>query len=134
MKIQEKEPGFTLIELMIVVAIIGILAAIAIPNFINYACKSKQVEARHNLKALWHDMITYKELNNTYANSIEQLGFPFKGEPRYLYTIVSVSETNFKIKAISKSPGIRGNGEGDDVWEITESGVPSNENLTNACL
>ncbi len=45
--------GFTLIELMIVVAIIGILAAIAIPAFINYVKRSKTSEAPANLKALF---------------------------------------------------------------------------------
>ncbi|RYZ36388.1 MAG: prepilin-type N-terminal cleavage/methylation domain-containing protein [Myxococcaceae bacterium] len=48
-----KKGGFTLIELMIVVAIIGILAAIAIPNFIRFQAKSKQSEAKTNLKAIF---------------------------------------------------------------------------------
>ena len=45
--------GFTLIELMIVVAIIGILAAIAIPNFLKFQARAKQSEAKTNLKALY---------------------------------------------------------------------------------
>ena len=46
---ERKEGGFTLIELMIVVAIIGILAAVAIPAFVKYLRKAKTVEATEGL-------------------------------------------------------------------------------------
>ena len=55
-----KEKGFTLIELMIVVAIIGILAAIAIPNFRNYQLKAKRGELPTNLKAIKTAEVAYQ--------------------------------------------------------------------------
>jgi len=53
--------GFTLIELMIVVAIIGILSAVAIPAFIMYIRRSKTVEATMNIRKMFDSSIAYFE-------------------------------------------------------------------------
>jgi type IV pilus assembly protein PilA len=54
-----KKRGFTLIELMIVVAIIGILAAVAIPAFINYMKRAKTSEATLNIKTITEGVLSY---------------------------------------------------------------------------
>ena len=61
-----KQEGFTLIELMIVVAIIGILAAIAIPNFLPYQMKSRQAEAKTNLQAIKTSEVAFQAERGCY--------------------------------------------------------------------
>ncbi len=64
--VRKNQKGFTLIELMIVVAIIGILAAIAIPNFRNYQMKAKTAEAKTNIGAIRTSQEAYKAENDVY--------------------------------------------------------------------
>ena len=78
--------GFTLIELMIVVAIIGILAAIAIPNFLKFQAKSKQSEAKSNLGAIFTGELAYFGEQNQYGN-FPQINWSPSGTPRYHYQL-----------------------------------------------
>ena len=55
----KRQAGFTLVELMIVVVILGILAAIAIPAFIKYVRNSKTSEAKENLAYIFRESTTY---------------------------------------------------------------------------
>jgi len=80
--------GFTLIELMIVVAIIGILAAIAIPNFLKFQAKSKQSEAKTNLKGIYTAETGYFGENNTY-NTFDRVNWSPVGAARYSYSVGS---------------------------------------------
>jgi len=85
MKQFKGQKGFTLIELMIVVAIIGILAAIAIPNFLRYQAKSRQSEAKTNLGAMFVAETSYFGERNRYG-SLGEIGFALAGTSnRYTY-------------------------------------------------
>src|SRR5207248_574188 len=79
------QKGFTLIELMIVVAIIGILAAIAIPNFIKFQARSKQSEAKANLKALFTAEKAFMQEKDRYSALVGEMGFSPERNNRYAY-------------------------------------------------
>src|SRR3954466_16304497 len=78
------QKAFTLIELMIVVAIIGILAAIAIPNFIKFQARSKQSEAKTNLKAVFTAEKSWFGEHDSYSSFGSAGYYPERGN-RYWY-------------------------------------------------
>jgi type IV pilus assembly protein PilA len=69
-KMTKKNEGFTLIELMIVIAIIGILAAIAIPQFSAYRVRSYNSAAKADLRNMATAQEAYFVDNNTYAGDV----------------------------------------------------------------
>lgn len=132
-----QKKAFTLIELMIVVAIIGILAAIAVPNFIKFQCRSKQSEAKGNLKALYVTQESFRAENDTYTDVVDiaadltgaqaavratqtnVLGWVPKGQKlRYGYAIATANTTTFDATANAGAGVV---GDLADSWTISEA-------------
>ena len=77
------QSGFSLVELMVVVAIIGILATIAIPKVNKFIAKARQAEAQVNLSSMYtFDKNFYVEFQG-YTNDFAAMGFSPEGKIRY---------------------------------------------------
>ena len=83
-----RQDGFTLVELMVVVAIIGLLSAVAIPNFQKYQARSKTSEAKLQLAAIYTAEQSFYSDYNIYHTCLRYMGYDAEEEisSRY-YTV-----------------------------------------------
>lgn len=79
--IRGKSRGFTLVELLIVVGIIGVLTTLGVPTFRRMIQKSKKAEAKVNLGALYTAEVAFHEEYSVYGNNLNRMGFEIDGSP-----------------------------------------------------
>ncbi len=131
-RINHNQKGFTLIELMIVVVIIGILAALAIPRFMQATTKSKQSEAKQLLKQVYTMQRAYRQEFDTYAcngitadadnpNTFATIGVEIQSSARYSYVMTAAANTFTCV-----ATGNLDDDATNDVWQIDQDGALTN--------
>lgn len=126
---QMKNNGFTLIELMIVVVILGILAAIAYPSYTGYQERGKRLEAQTVLLDIAQQLPVYKVAHGNYDNASSApfvtAKIPSTGTENYSVVLtVSADKHSWSLEAIPANSMINTgaltlNSSGQQCWEKT---------------
>ena len=107
---KNKQSGFTLIELMIVVAILGILAAIAYPQYVEYVAKGRRAECRSALLVAAQKMEKFYSNNNTYPTTRAAAGINLNSNeltPNPTETVNAGASCTISIRSATP-PGVGG--------------------------
>lgn len=95
--------GITLLELMIVVAIVGALAAIAYPNYREYSARAQRTEARAMLLEVATQQEKFYLQNSTYAANMTALGYANNNQPtakgKYTVSITNGDAAGYTVRA-----------------------------------
>ncbi|WP_108867454.1 prepilin-type N-terminal cleavage/methylation domain-containing protein [Aquimarina aquimarini] len=123
-----KIKAFNLQEMLLVLAIIGILLLIALPNFLPLIAQTKAQEAKIQLKTISNMQTQYRYLNSKYSMDFTELNYEAPktvkngGTANYSYEVLQASVSNFKARATAV---VDFDGDGVfNVWEIDENGNP----------
>lgn len=106
----EKHTGFTIIELMIAVAIISILAIVVFPSYQSSIRESRRAEAQAGLSAILLEQENYRLTNPTYASSLADITAP--SSDFYTFEIVEGSATSSTYTV--KATAVTGTSQADD--------------------
>ena len=124
----KKLHAFNLQEMLIVLAILGILLLIALPNFMPLISKTKAQEAKIQLKYISNLQKQYQFMNSKYSRDFMEIDYELpktvleNGTANYRYDIVEADTDNFKVRATAV---VDFDGDGImNVWEIDKEGNP----------